>query len=272
MHVPRPPPDAGSRGRCPNGRSVPVSDCPVGVPESGITGCAVRFGCAGQDSNLRSLSAMDLQSIAFDRSATDAYAEYTTPTGAGDPAGHPPVPMRRHPNAPPPPPSDNPSPRGVEYPYMVSRICTVLSGIVLLLALCAVPVYAQNSETNPPPGDGVLAVNCGFGDADKEDCDVEHLFELADRFLGVLIWLAVTGVGLVIVWHGVILSLNIFFPGDFQSAKTKTLGALKLSVAGLFLVLAAWLIVKSFFGLFGYIRDPFTLNAPAQPESAESPR
>ena len=38
--------------------------------------CVALCGCAGQDLNLRSLTAMDLQSIAFDHSATDALREY----------------------------------------------------------------------------------------------------------------------------------------------------------------------------------------------------
>ena len=114
-------------------------------------------------------------------------------------------------------------------------------------------------------GEGALTSECSFGETANDfkknsipDCDIEHIFQLVEKIIRVLIWIAVFGVVIAFVWHGVILALNQFFPGEYAARSKQAKKSFIMAIIGLFIVLAAWAIVKFFIvDLFSYKYDPF---------------
>ena len=150
--------------------------------------------------------------------------------------------------------------------------------VAMLVFLLAMPLVSQVYAQSTPPVDGGLVVDCGFGESKmvdgkevgRKDCGVEHVFELAENVVRVLIWLAVTGFVLVLIWFGAAFSLNAFlYAGDAQQAVSRAKNGLKLATFGLILVLGAWLLVRSFFGILGYVGDPFV--PPDLPKDSDAP-
>ena len=75
---------------------------------------------------------------------------------------------------------------------------------------------------------------------------------------------------MVLIWFGAAFSLNAFlYAGDAQQAVSRAKSGLKLATLGLILVLGAWLLVRSFFGILGYVGDPFV--PPDLPKDPDAP-
>ena len=119
-----------------------------------------------------------------------------------------------------------------------------------------------------------LIVDCTFGkevkkdkegkDVEVQQCGLKHLFQLATNVMKLLLWLAVTGAGVLIFWKGVRLAANMFFQGGYSAAREDLQKSLKSVLIGLLLILSAYLIVKSGFSIIGYKGDPFAHNDPAK--------
>lgn len=124
----------------------------------------------------------------------------------------------------------------------------------------------QPGETILPaqtPANSGLIVDCGFGKGEKT-CEIRHLFDLANRIIKLLLWVAVTGAGIVIFWKGVKLATNIFWPGGYNTARDDFQKSMKGVLTGLFFILSAYLIVKAGFDIVGYqLNDgkPFVLDS-----------
>ena len=129
-----------------------------------------------------------------------------------------------------------------------------------------------------------LIIDCTFSnekDADgnpENQCGVEHLFQLANNIMKLLLWLAITGAGILIFYKGARLAISVFLRGGDQQARQGVQQALKVTVIGLIFILSAYLIVKAGFEIIGYNLndgDPFkwdesALPTPEVPEPAKA--
>ena len=99
-----------------------------------------------------------------------------------------------------------------------------------------------------------LIINCGFGEEEDEvqDCNTLHLVELAKNAIRLLIWLSVTGAGVLIFWRGVGLAMSSRPGGNYEAELRKLKESLPVIVGGIFFVLASWLIVEIGFKIIGY--------------------
>lgn len=126
-------------------------------------------------------------------------------------------------------------------------------------------VHAQQAV----PEKSNLIINCGFGESKKtdeygniiQDCGIEHLFVLANNVVKVLLWLAITGAGILIFWKGAKLATHLFW-GGYSAAREDLQKALKAILIGLLLILSAYLIVKAGFTIIGYKGNPFVSDIP----------
>lgn len=131
--------------------------------------------------------------------------------------------------------------------------------------------YSVSITSNDQVKESNLIVNCSFGEGN--DCGIEHLFELANNIMKLLLWLAITGAGILIFYRGAILAINVFVKGGDQDARKKVQDALKAILWGLVFILSAYLIVKAGFNIIGYnLGNPFqwdesTLPGVEMPES-----
>ena len=142
-----------------------------------------------------------------------------------------------------------------------TRCVAVLCIAVLCIFLVAPIASASPSDSIPFEGEGLI-VDCEF-----TDCHFGDIFELANRVIKVLIWLAVTGIALVIIWHGAILAMNAFFDGEYQGKVKDAQKAIRMALFGLVLALSAYLIVDFFFRQLGYIKVDDIFKAPPAPAS-----
>lgn len=118
------------------------------------------------------------------------------------------------------------------------------------------------------PEQSNLIVDCSFGETGKEDCSVEHFFELANNVMKLLLWVAITGAGLLIFYKGTKLAANVFTKGGYQQARKEVQDALRATLVGLLFILSAYLIVKAGFDIIGYNLndgDPFKYNESSLP-------
>ena len=114
--------------------------------------------------------------------------------------------------------------------------------------------------------EGNLVDDCEF-----LNCGFSQLFDLARKAMTLMIWLATLLVTGVIVYAGVLLTLNIFLGGP-DSQKQKAQGMIKYALIGLFLILAAWVIVSAIFTLFGANFNPFDYgNLLGDPDTTTTP-
>ena len=99
-----------------------------------------------------------------------------------------------------------------------------------------------------------LIINCGFGEEKDgvQDCNTLHLIELAKNAIRLLIWLSVTGAGVLIFWRGVGLAMSSRPGGNYEAELRKLKESLPVIVGGIFFVLASWLIVEIGFKIIGY--------------------
>ena len=148
-----------------------------------------------------------------------------------------------------------------------STRCVAVLCIAVLCIFLAAPIASASNPSddvgaNLPYEDTGLVVDCEF-----TECHFGHIFELANRIVKVLIWIAVTGIALVIIWHGAILAMNGFFPGEYQGKVKGAQKAIRTALFGLVLALSAYLIVDFFFRQLRYkdVDDLFT--APPAPAS-----
>ena len=123
----------------------------------------------------------------------------------------------------------------------------------------------KNKKTN-------LIIDCTFGkERDKEgnlieNCDIKHLFELANNIMRLLIWVAITGAGVLIFFKGAKLAISVATKGGDQQARTEVQSALTAILWGLIFILSAYLIVKAGFTLIGYnLGDPFKWDESSLP-------
>ena len=118
-----------------------------------------------------------------------------------------------------------------------------------------------------------LIIDCSFGpdqDAEgraREECGIEHLFELANNIMRLLLWLAITGAGILIFYRGAVLAINVFVKGGDQEARKKVQDALRAVLFGLIFILSAYLIVNAGFNIIGYnLGDPFKWDESKLPD------
>ena len=142
---------------------------------------------------------------------------------------------------------------------MSIRIVKILfcTGIIIFLFIAAgaMPLSVA-AQFDTIPNEGFFVPDCGFGDAGKDDCGVRHLYTLANKIMTFLIWVATLGVVLIIIWYGAMLAMNSFI-GDYNSIMQKAKKSFLWAIAGLFLVLGAWLAVEFFFRTLGYEGELF---------------
>ena len=138
-------------------------------------------------------------------------------------------------------------------------------------AVVSATAIAQ-SETNnalvvKTPEQSNLILDCSFGEEGKEDCGVQHFFQLANNIMRLLLWVAVVLAGLLIFYKGTKLAINVA-AGGHQKAKKEVQDALRATLWGLLFILSAYLIVKAGFDIIGYNLndgDPFKYDESALP-------
>ena len=138
-------------------------------------------------------------------------------------------------------------------------------GTILIIGLIAgnIALAAPGDDTSEESG---LIIDCSFGEGN--DCGVEHLFELANNVMRLLLWLAITGAGILIFFKGAKLAINVFVKGGDQQARKEVQDALKAVLFGLMFILSAYLIVKAGFNIIGYdLGDPFKWNESDLPDA-----
>lgn len=125
--------------------------------------------------------------------------------------------------------------------------------------------YSVSITSNDQVKESNLIVNCSFGEGN--DCGIEHLFELANNIMKLLLWLAITGAGILIFYRGAVLAINVFVKGGDQDARKKVQDALKAILWGLVFILSAYLIVKAGFNIIGYnLGNPFQWDESTLPD------
>ena len=134
-----------------------------------------------------------------------------------------------------------------------SLIALILFFFIILSFLGFHIVEAQTAA-NQLPSSG-LVPSCGF------NCGLSDLFGLAEVFVKLLIWLATFGVALALIYSGARLSLNIFFPGEYEAERKKAKSTIKTALIGLVIVLSAWVVVDFIFKALGYEGSVFSLVA-----------
>ncbi len=124
--------------------------------------------------------------------------------------------------------------------------------------------YSVSITSNDQVEESNLIVNCSFGEGN--DCGIEHLFELANNIMKLLLWLAITGAGILIFYRGAVLAINVFVKGGDQEARKKVKDALRAILFGLIFILSAYLIVNAGFNIIGYnLGNPFQWNEAELP-------
>ena len=163
-----------------------------------------------------------------------------------------------------------------------TQISGMPRGLVILITLCiaiagllfgSIYVFSEDDAggglaVNTPEKSNLI-VDCTFGfekgedGKPKENCGFKHVFQLANNIMKLLIWLAITGAGVLIFYKGAKLAVNVFIKGGDQAARTEVQNALKATLWGLILILSAYLIVRTGFQIIGYNLnggDPFVWN------------
>lgn len=157
----------------------------------------------------------------------------------------------------------------------------VVMVVLVVSALMSSVTIAQSGTDNPLvtgiPEQSNLIINCSFGESEKEDCGIKHFFELANNIMRLLLWVAVTGAGILIFYKGTKLAINVFVKGGHQGARKEVHDALKATLWGLLFILSAYLIVRAGFDIIGYnlnegdpfkydessLHDPVVARAPS---------
>ena len=137
----------------------------------------------------------------------------------------------------------------------------------------------NNALVAKTPEQSNLVLDCSFGEEGKADCGIRHFFQLANNIMRLLLWVAVTGAGLLIFYKGTKLAINVSVKGGHQGARREVQDALKATLWGLLFILSAYLIVKAGFDIIGYNLndgDPFkfdesSLSAPVTQSPAGPP-
>lgn len=152
----------------------------------------------------------------------------------------------------------------VVYFLVTAMLC--MTGVIIG---SAVALGQTNSALVPnSPEQSNLIIDCSFGEAGKEDCSVRHFFQLANNIMKLLLWVAVTGAGILIFYKGTKLAINVFVKGGQQQARKEVQDALKATAWGLIFILGAYLVVKAGFDIIGYNLndgDPFTFDESSLP-------
>ena len=154
----------------------------------------------------------------------------------------------------------------------------VFSSIVIILIAGLLTgntaISATNNDdtdtalVNKVPEKSNLVIDCSFGEGEKEDCGVKHFFQLANNVMKLLLWVAITGAGLLIFYKGTKLAINVFIKGGHQQARQEVQSALRATLIGLLFILGAYLLVKAGFDIIGYNLnggDPFKWNESSLP-------
>ena len=141
---------------------------------------------------------------------------------------------------------------------------------ILSVGISSTVVLSQtnNALVTKTPEQSNLIIDCSFGEEGKEDCGVKHFFQLANNIMKLLLWVAVTGAGLLIFYKGTKLAINVFTKGGHQQARKEVQDALKATLVGLLFILSAYLIVKAGFDIIGYNLndgDPFKYDESSLP-------
>ena len=152
-------------------------------------------------------------------------------------------------------------------------ICVLVMTMVFAVSMIASTITIAQSGTNnalvtKTPEQSNLIIDCSFGEGEKEDCNVQHFFQLANNVMKLLLWVAITGAGLLIFYKGTKLAINVFTKGGHQQARKEAQDALKATLIGLLFILSAYLIVKAGFDIIGYnLNDgnPFKYDESALP-------
>ena len=155
----------------------------------------------------------------------------------------------------------------------------VLLVLGALMSSTVVLSQTNNALVVQTPEQSNLIIDCSFGESGKEDCGVQHFFKLANNVMRLLLWVAVTGAGLLIFFKGAKLAISVATKGGHQQARKEIQDALKATLWGLLFILGAYLIVKAGFDIIGYNLndgDPFkydeqSLPTPGISRSSTSP-
>ena len=145
------------------------------------------------------------------------------------------------------------------HPNLMYALCGV--GVLLfcaaLLFFTTLPLFAV---VDPIPYEGKgLVVDCGLGSGEV-NCNEKHFFELLGKILNVLIWFATFGLVVLMIYHGARMALNIFLSTGAHAEAKKAQNGMMWGIAGLIIVLGAWLFVSQLFKIAGYKGDPFEIQ------------
>ena len=135
-------------------------------------------------------------------------------------------------------------------------------------ALSADDDGAGGALVNKAPEKSNLIIDCSFGEDGKKNCGVQHVFQLSNNVMKLLLWIAITGAGLLIFYKGTKLTINVFIKGGHQQARQEVQSALRATLIGLLFILGAYLLVKAGFDIIGYNLnggDPFRWNESSLP-------
>ena len=144
----------------------------------------------------------------------------------------------------------------------------VLLVLGALMSSTVVLSQTNNALVVQTPEQSNLIIDCSFGESGKEDCGVQHFFKLANNVMRLLLWVAVTGAGLLIFFKGAKLAISVATKGGHQQARKEIQDALKATLWGLLFILGAYLIVKAGFDIIGYNLndgDPFKYDEQSLP-------
>ena len=115
--------------------------------------------------------------------------------------------------------------------------------------------YIHAQTLSSPPTDPNLGITT---DCEFTECDITDIYEIANTVVDLLIWLAVFGFALVIVYSGAQLAIAPLLgkSGDYRS---KAKSRITTGLVGLLITLSAYLIVSLGFSVLGYTDDPFSV-------------
>ena len=156
--------------------------------------------------------------------------------------------------------------------------CVVSSGITT-----TPDKFSVRIRSNDVVEESKLIIDCTFSNEEdaegnpENQCGIKHLFQLANNIMKLLLWLAVTGAGILIFYKGAKLAIHLTQGGQ-QKVRGEVQNALKAVAFGLIFILSAYLIVKAGFDIIGYNLndgDPFkwdesALPTPEVPEPAKA--
>ncbi len=149
--------------------------------------------------------------------------------------------------------------------FLVVAVVFVASSIISSTVVLG---QTNNALVTKTPEQSNLIIDCSFGESGKEDCSIKHFFQLANNVMKLLLWVAITGAGLLIFYKGTKLAVNVFTKGGHQQARKEVQDALRATLVGLLFILSAYLIVKAGFDIIGYNLndgDPFKYDESSLP-------